>query len=471
MVSGPIGNPAAFLRSRVERSYSALPSGLQDLACSLYGLQERVRRQGTLAHLKKRVRAIDALHFDEGERQWVRESRLSEILHAAERLPGYRQLDKHLSSETPLEQWPILTKEMLRSDGELFVSRSPGRRDIKTTTSGTTGTPITVWRTRETLRELFACVAAWRSWYGVRLFPRRASFTGKLVVPVESERVWRLNLPGRQLVLSQYHLAPHTVERYARALKLWHPEVLDGYTSNLVDLARFLRDRENSVGVPKIPLTVTTCEILADEGRALLEEVFGGRVGDQYGSSEHVAFAGECPHGRRHIFENVGLIEVVDQDGQRVSSGTPGRLLLTTLVNDLMPLVRYDIGDIGAVDDSSGSCPCGRTSPVLQSIQGRADDTIVTPDGRSVAIFAFNLLRGTSGVVQIQLVQEGVRDFAVRVVLASDDADIKRSFADHIRSRFAELLGDDPGRRVSFSYEKTIERDPGGKIRNVVRRF
>ena len=187
-------------------------------------------------------------------------------------------------------------------------------------------------------------------------------------------------MPGHQLVLSRDHLGPGTVSAYGRALRRWRPAILDGYTSNLVTLAELLQGSGFTV---RIPLVVTTCEVLTDAGRQLLREVFGGAVCDKYGTSENAVLATECPAGSRHIFQNVGIVEAVDRAGRAVPDGQPGRLLLTSLTNDLMPLVRYEVGDVGAIVRSP-ACACGRYSPDPQQSLGREDDTIVLGDGRQI---------------------------------------------------------------------------------------
>ena len=252
--------------------------------------------------------------------------------------------------------------------------------------------------------------------------------------------------PGRQLVLSQYHVGPRYVESYASALRRWQPQVLDGYTSNLVELARLFKENDVSLS---IPLVVTTCETLTPGARRLLEEVFGGRVQDKYGTSENVALALECSSGTCHIFQNVGVIEVVDEDGQPVPNGQRGRLLLTTVNNDLMPLVRYDVGDMGAVAEAD--CPCGRTTPILKEIAGREDDVVITGDGRRISILAFNLLRGLDGVLAMQLVQRSPSSFLVRAQLTDDGG----HWAGAIRGRYWFGL-----RAVSWA-----RQSPGGRVR------
>ncbi|MDQ1427091.1 MAG: hypothetical protein QOK39_567, partial [Acidimicrobiaceae bacterium] len=150
--------------------------------------------------------------------------------------------------------------------------------------------------------------------------------------------------------------------------------------------------------------------------------------------------------------------------------GQAGRLLLTTLTNDLMPLVRYDIGDVGAIDNAR-RCPCGRTSPVLRELHGRQDDVVITKDGRRISIFAFSLALHNSDVSMLQLVQKRPDSFLVRVKLADDNPASRESLEKEITTAFDQLIGPDPERTLAFSYDEPIDRTPGGKIRTVIREF
>jgi hypothetical protein len=96
---------------------------------------------------------------------------------------------------------------------------------------------------------------------------------------------------------------------------------------------------------------------------------------------------------------------------------------------------------------------------------------VITADGRRIGILAFNLLRGLEGVLAMQLVQRSPSSFVVRAHLVDGDQSPRDGFEASILSAFDRLVGPDPSRAVSFEYGRTIERTPGGKIRNVIRQF
>jgi phenylacetate-CoA ligase len=455
-------------RSIVADGYEDLPDVVQDVVCSVYGAQELVRRRGTPRQAARGRAGIERLHWDASASARLVRDRLGRIQGLARELPGYSKAPS--PAEDPVEEldaWPILTKDALRQMPDGYFARELTGTDIRTWTSGTTGGALAVWKPRSSVRELFLSRDVFMGWHGVSPTDRRATFTGKVAVPQDSSRVWRLNAPGRQMVLSQYHIAPDQLDAYFAVLARWRPTVLSGFPSTIAGLARLLRERDARLHVPVVECSG---EVLTDPLRSLLSEVFNARVVNKYGSSENVAYACECPAGRLHVFEGFGIIEVVDDEGRRLPAGEPGRILMTSLTNDLMPMVRYEVGDIGVLGPVE-RCGCGRTSATLLRVEGRQDDTLITRDGRvGITSGVFNLLRGTEGLEAVQLVQQSYSEFEVRAVL--DENKIERvAFEDRVRTGLDRLLGQDPERTVRVVYVEELERTPVGKIRNTIRLF
>jgi phenylacetate-CoA ligase len=135
-----------------------------------------------------------------------------------------------------------------------------------------------------------------------------------------------------------------------------------------------------------------------------------------------------------------------------------------------MPLIRYEVEDVGIILNSH-ACPCGRTSPILEEILGREDDTIVLEDGRRIGIFAFQLLRGMSDVLAMQVEQSSPTVFVVRGKLRRDEPETRAVFARAILLGFDKLIGNVDALTVTFEYPDRLDPTPGGKIRNVIRTF
>src|SRR5207237_7443085 len=140
--------------------------------------------------------------------------------------------------------------------------------------------------------------------------------------------------------------------------------------------------------------------------------------------------------------------------------GEAGSIVITDLSNFGMPLIRYQVGDVGVLSDRA--CPCGRGLPLLEAIEGREADYVVTADGQFVSGISLteNFAVLVPGVAQIQIVQEEVQRFLFRIVRAADfTAASERALGDLVAERF----GRDTHYRCEFV--DRIPQEPSGKYR------
>ena len=132
---------------------------------------------------------------------------------------------------------------------------------------------------------------------------------------------------------------------------------------------------------PKV--LIATGEPLDEPTRSYVERRLGSPVCQMYGSNETGSLALDCLEGRGlHIFSDRAVVEVLSKDGRQVRPGENGEIVVSELLNEGMPLLRYKMRDLGY--SSSEMCSCGRSLPLLKSVEGRQIDCIVTPDGRLV---------------------------------------------------------------------------------------
>lgn len=445
--------------------YHAMPAWMRDVAASAHGWRlERWRYGRETERLVEEALERESWTAD----QWKawQEERLARLLdRAARQVPYYRSMwaERRIRGDSGnwerLENWPVLEKEALRRQPEAFVAEDCDRRRMmEEHTSGTSGTPLRLWHSRRALRAWYALFEArWRRWHGVSRRDRWAILGGQLVAPVERRTppFWVHNRAMRQLYLSSYHLAPQWIGHYVRELRRFRPVYLWGYSSALYTLAQeCLR-----LGVRDLRFRVvlTNAEPLFAHQREVIEEAFDAPVRETYGMSENVAAAGECEEGRMHWFPDAGVVEVVERD----ESGT-GELVATGLLDEDMPLVRYRVGDRVKPAPEGERCACGRGLPLLERIEGRLDDVIVTPDGRRVGRMD-PVFKADLSIREAQIVQEALDVVRVRVVPGAEygvrqEEDLKR----RVSLRLGECV------RVEVERVKEIERGAGGKFRAVI---
>ncbi|MCO4253450.1 hypothetical protein [Pseudarthrobacter raffinosi] len=204
------------------------------------------------------------------------------------------------------------------------------------------------------------------------------------------------------------------IEETVAALNQFQPRVLVGYASALKPLAaeqRAGRLRISPQGV------MSASEVLSPPTALELEAAWGSGPFDVYAATETAGIASPCNYRNRHVYEDLLIIEPVDQAGNPVRAGTTGaKLLVTVLFSRTLPLIRYEMSD--TVRLGGRGCPCGRPFTLLEDIEGRIEDVLQLPgkEGEvSVHPFVFHHALDQAALAGWQVIQE---HSGLRVLLA-----------------------------------------------------
>ncbi|MDY6943553.1 MAG: hypothetical protein SVU69_11170 [Pseudomonadota bacterium] len=167
-------------------------------------------------------------------------------------------------------------------------------------------------------------------------------------------------------------------EEQLRRLVAFRPNVLIGYASIILELARLITPSD----LARMPLKFISVnsELSTPAERAYIAERFGCPVYDEYSTEETWMVASQCREGNYHLFTDNVWVEVLDEHGLPAAPGEIGEIVLTTLRSPAMPFIRYRIGDFGRRAATDARCPCGRGLPLLESFEGRCDDAYVLSD-------------------------------------------------------------------------------------------
>jgi phenylacetate-CoA ligase len=257
--------------------------------------------------------------------------------------------------------------------------------------------------------------------------------------------------------MSCYHLGAATIPDYLDALRFFKVRYLWGYTSALYTLADgALRVGDTS---HRFAVVIANAEPVFDFQREAIARAFGCPLRETYGSAEKVIAASECDSGRMHLWPEAGVVEVM-HGHEPLPDGASGDLVCTSLLDGDMPLVRYRTGDRGSID-ADGPCSCGRTLPMLASLEGRADDMVVTPDGRRIGRLD-PVFKADLPVREAQIVQDAVDHIHVRYV---PDVGFSATSSRRLVQRLRDHLGD---MRVTLEPVDAIPRGANGKFRAVM---
>ena len=443
--------------------YHRLPRWMRSGAAGLHGLHLRSWRFGPETP-RLMEEALERDYWTKEQWQvWQQEQLRMVLTRAATSVPYYREhwaerrRRGDLSSWEQLENWPVLEKEVLRKQPRAFVSGDcDPRKMFYGHTSGTTGTPIDLWRSRTTMRTLYALsTARTRGWNGVAQQDRWAKLGGQVITPGSQQQppFWVWNAPLKQLYMSSYHLSPELIPHYLDALAEFRIDYIFGYSSSVFALAQeMLRLKRRDI---KLKVAITEAEPLFEHQRRAIAEAFQCDVRETYGMGEVVTAGNECPSGTLHQWPEIGYVEVL-RDDQPVSDGEIGDLVCTSLLNSDMPLIRYRVGDRGSVS-SNAKCSCGRGLPSMKVIEAGSYDLLVTADGRR--ILGLEDVFFKTPVREAQIVQESLDLIRARYVPAPEfTEDTARGIVAAVQMRMK-------GVEVILEPVEKIERSANGKFR------
>ena len=248
------------------------------------------------------------------------------------------------------------------------------------------------------------------------------------------------------------------LDQLVAALNAFRPDFMNVYPST----AGLLAD-EQLAGRLRLRLSgiTTNSEPLTAEMRGRIERGFGVRPTDFYATTEGV-WGHDCPEGSMHLFDDMCIVENVDDDRRPVPHGELGsRLLVTNLFNYAQPLIRFEVTDL--VTTEPEPCPCGRTLMRLRSLQGRTEDVLCL-DGVAVHPLQFGVVTADPDVREFQVVQKGDA-LRLRVALR-DGSGAEERLRERVRAELAELGVPRPD--VSVERVDALERSPAGKLQIVV---
>jgi phenylacetate-coenzyme A ligase PaaK-like adenylate-forming protein len=243
------------------------------------------------------------------------------------------------------------------------------------------------------------------------------------------------------------------------ALTRFRPDFVNVYPST----AGLLAD-EQLAGRLRLDLRgmTTNSEPLTASMRERIERAFGVRPSNFYATTEGL-YGHDCPEGSMHLFDDMCIVENVDDAGRPVPPGETGsRLVVTNLFNRVLPLIRFEITDLVAMDPEP--CPCGRSLMRVASLDGRAED-VLRLGGVSVHPLHFGLVTADPDVREFQVEQEG-DGLRLRLALRDGSDGAEERLGDGVRAQLAELGVPQP--QVSVERVDALERSPAGKVQIVV---
>ena len=347
---------------------------------------------------------------------------------------------------------PILNKEFVKKNKDLFINSKYTKNAILFKTSGSTGVPYEILvHPNQWIMEQGV---VWRHWkWGGYNFRDPLAMVRSFVPPNE-QTLWRTSKLSNFTYFSPFHLNDVNIAKYLDHMIAKNITILRGYPSSLATLADFVIRTGHPI--PRIKLVLTASEVLTDNDRTLIESAFTAKVSNHYGLAEQIVMMGDCEkHEGLHNYDEYGYLELIDTDDPKVK-----RIVGTNLNNLTTPLIRYDTGDLAIVADKP--CSCGRSLPTIKNIIGRKDAVIRTAEGYEIPTVNFyTMFEDFQELERWQIVQQSLTeiDFKIHGVklsterLTSLEKEIKRRLGDTMKVNIqvnSEFIKKSEGKTNSF---------------------
>lgn len=234
-----------------------------------------------------------------------------------------------------------------------------------------------------------------------------------------------------------------------------------GYTNSILLFSEFLLRKNVCLRevCPTLNICIVTSEVCRDEDKQVMEQALGVPVVREYGASELDVIAIEDVCGRWAINEGSLFVEVLSEDNRVLPLGEIGRLVITSLHNKAMPFIRYDIGDIGSLEEDDRGL-------VLKTLSGRVNDTIILPSGKKSPGLTFYYISRSilesSGVLKEFIIRQTALDsFEFDVV---SERPLTVDEVKDIQTKMDLYL--EAGLKLKINRVDKINRPPSGKIKH-----
>ena len=380
-----------------------------------------------------------------------KEKRFLEIFYwAYDKSPFYHKLyfqagikKEDIISIDDIKKLPVVTKNMVRQYADEILT-VPRCRVIRANTSGTTGSPLKVYESWQSIWWSQAYIYFSRKKCGFKYGQPLVSLRGHLDRSLMHLKVHVSNT----LYLSSYNINRQTVKFYYDLIVKFKPVAIEGYPSSLYSLALFLKD----VGLKLyIPVTFTSSETLFLFQRKVIEEQLNTEIYDTYGMTE----------------QTIRLVEAEDHSGYYETPGYSINEYLedgeicTSLINKAFPLIRYRSNDI---IEMAGTENC-HLGVIIKSIEGRNEDYICCKDGSRIMRLDF-LFKNVKHIKLSQLIQSNDGLLSICVVPEPEFEEIDKR---QIERNLVQRVGNDNiDYCIKLIAENDIKYSARGKFKYII---
>jgi phenylacetate-CoA ligase len=362
---------------------------------------------------------------------------------------------------------PIMTKREFQNPIANRVSRGFNTSNVYVNkTSGSSGDPFIF------AKDKFCHALTWANnirhfgWYGVDFnVSMQARFYGIPLDFIGNKKERIKDYLSNRYRFSIFNLSDENLERILIKFKNKKFDYINGYTSSIVLFAKFLQKKNiilTSV-CPTLKCCVVTSEMLFEVDKVLLEKQFGIPIINEYGASELDLIAFQNLNGDLQVNSETLFVEIVDDHGNILPNGVAGRIVITSLYNKAHPFIRYDIGDVGILDEKSTS-----KKPILKKLIGRTNDIAILPSGKKAPGLTFyyitkSIIEDDGNVKEFVIKQTKIDAFEIEYV---SEIELTKSQILNVEKAIEKYL--ENGLNFTFYRKEKLVRGKSGKLKQFI---
>lgn len=396
------------------------------------------------------------MKFLEKSQYWSRKKiedyqnkRLKELIkHAYDNVPYYKKLfDKlnikisDIKTKKDLKKIPLLTKQLIKENFEDLKASNLLEKSYPTYTSGSSGTPMVFFQTKEDFSWIWA--AEFRSWMkaGYKLGDK---YTKLSLNPRNrtSKKIQDFIMRCHYIYSSK--ISNKDVKKEIENIIKSKSKFIYGYTSTISVIAKYMNEHDISI---KMDGVFTFGDQMTSQYRKVIQKVFQTKVYDSYGcGGEGLNIAFECEKGKYHINDELLIIESDNKNA-----------VITSLNNYAMPLIRYTPNDLISLGKK---CSCGRNLSILKNLEGRSTDMIICPNGNKLVVHFFTtFFEHLKGIEQFKVIQIDKRILNIQLVVTKniDKIEVERKISEYIKKYGGDEL------KIKYRYLDDIPLEKNGK--------
>ena len=364
-----------------------------------------------------------------------------------------------VSSSVSWEEIPVISKQDLQKPLKKRLSTGYALNNCYVNkTSGSSGHPFYFAKDKFSHAMTWAIFDEWYSWYGV-YSKKQARFYG---IPIEKRDRIKEHLKdvfSNRFRFNVFDLSEQTFNLWVEVFKRKRFLFITGYTSVIISFAHYLKSKNLVLKdiCPTLVVCFPTSEMCSETEKQLIFETFGIHVAREYGAAEFGLMALEKKD--TWILNDTNLyVEVLDNKNNILPYGKEGRIVITDLFNKAHPFIRYDIGDIGIINEVDGV-------PILEKIIGRKEDYVILPSGRkapglSLYYVTKSVMEDSGNIKEVKVIQTKIDLLEVHYVSKVNLNDNQKNDIQHAVTNYLES-----NINLEFIRKEALERTARGKLK------